>query len=351
MEPSSTPPVNAYAQLDSPFFRRLPPEIRQKIYEDILHSSGLTQHIYKSAIGDNAPISHTPCLTDPDAPDDREIRYFDTFEGAAADDDETIRAIRSRWRARQHTDWCNHWACEEAPAEPSGFLTPLLACRRMHDEFIPVLYSRLTFSFVNTPSLSRFVATAAAASLALVRSVHLVWYAPENANETDEQGSRRVSAWTAMWTRLSLACPRLTTLRLWVYGFLPRFPMPCPEYFAALDHLAGSGVSGAGSGPEQGRPRVMEQFTVQLVWTREFDSVVVDGVVVNPDDGEVVPDWLRGRPFRVTRVPALEKDPQAWSEMWARRHADDLDGEIMGARARTRGWGTRRTERETIRSE
>lgn len=107
--------VNDHSQFMSPFFGRLPPEIRHQVYEAILHSAGLTQHIYKSDVGHSAAITHTRCCIDPDDEDVRELRYFETFS-------EEIDTVFSNdqnnynqrlWRGRQYTDWCNHWQCEE----------------------------------------------------------------------------------------------------------------------------------------------------------------------------------------------------------------------------------------------
>jgi len=351
-----------YRQSSSPFFSRLPPEIRHQIYEALLHSAGLTQHIYKTDVGQTAAITHTRCLIDPDDPDLREQGYFETFS------DEAVNAFGKEqnlynqrlWRGRQYTDWCNHWQCEEGDCATSedpekqhfsAFLSPLLTCRRMHSEFVGLLYSSITFSFIYTPALRRFVATTEPRHLALVRSLHLIWCAStEDADGLQETLSDEGDAlnscdaidnprnWTALWSDLARRAPRLDQVRLWIYGRFPRFPMPPLEYFQALDDFADGNFTAAGAEPV---PRVMNEFTVRAVWTREFDTVTVDGQEVQ-DDGEIVPDCLRGRRFEVSRVPAVDFEPEVWMAMWSRAHLEDTGGQGLGAILKGKGWGIRR---------
>lgn len=350
--------VNDYVQSRAPFFGRLPPEIRHQIYEAVLHSAGLTQHIYKSDVGHSAAVTHTRCYIDPDDEDVREQRYYETFSEEEADtsfgNDQNIY-IQRVWRGRQYTDWCKHWRCEETsePQQSSSFLGPMLTCKRMHDEFVIPMYSNLTFSFINTPALSRFLATTSSRHLSLIRSIHLIWCAslethsldePSQAEDYDEnedkdavnhhEGVDNIQTWKTVWSQLALSSPRLSHVRIWIYGRFARFPMPAKEYFQVLDDFAN------GNRAEQA-PRVMDRFTVQTVWTREFDGLVVDGQEVHEDDGEIVPDWLRGRSFEVSRVPAVEYEPETWMAMWARPQARDTGGQGLGVIRRGKGWGIR----------
>ncbi|OIW32616.1 hypothetical protein CONLIGDRAFT_699438 [Coniochaeta ligniaria NRRL 30616] len=344
---------NEYSQPTSPFFGRLPPEIRHQIYDAILHSAGRTQHIYKSDTGPGAAVTHTRCRIDPDDEDLREQRYFETFDEDAVVglSNEDLIYDQKLWRGRQYTDWCNHWQCEETldTEQFSAFLGPLLVCKRMRDEFLPVVYSSLTFSFINTPALSRFLATTSSRYLALIRSVHLIWCAPpetrtlDNSPEDDDDDddtadpATTFQAWKSLWSHLSSACPRVSHVRVWIYGRFARFPMPAGEYFEVLDDFADNSP-GVGQEPR----RVMDRFTVQTVWTREFDGFAADGQEVHEDDGEVVPDWLRGRRFEVERTAAVEYEPEVWMVMWARPSlAGDTGGRGMGARREGRGWGVR----------
>jgi hypothetical protein len=280
----------------------LPPEIRHQIYKAILDSAGLTQHIYKSDVGHGAAITHTRCCVDPDDEDVREKRYYATFteEAETVSGEDQYIYDQKVWRGRQYTDWCNHWQCEETSETHhfSTFLGPLLACKRMHDEFVSLVYSSLTFSFINTPALSRFLNTTSSRYLSLIRSIHMIWCAPletrtlddDDAEESEDaldqfRGADSLTTWTTIWSHLASASPRLSHVRIWIYGRFPRFPMPATEYFQVLDDFAN------GTSAEQA-PRVMDRFTVQIVWTREFDGVTVDGQEVSEDDGEIVPDWL-----------------------------------------------------------
>lgn len=340
------------SQSRSPFFERLPPEIRHQIYDAVLDSAGLTQHIYKSDVGHSAAVAHTRCCIDPDDKDMRE-RLVEAAVSALSNGqsihDDTL------WRARQYTDWCNHWQCEESlEAQPpySPFLAPLLTCKRMHHEFIPLMYSRLTFSFVNTPALSRFLATTSSSCLALIRSVHLIWCAslgtasPDQASSDtdddddgppDNRNGRDLDSlemWRSIWSQLASATPRLTHVRIWIYGRFARFPMPADSYFDVLDEFASNSTGGA----ELAAPRVMDRFTVQVVWTREFDGFTADGRRMHEDDGETVPDWLRGRTFEVSRVPFAQYEPEAWMGMWA---PPEANGPWLMPIRRGKGWGTR----------
>lgn len=342
---------SGYGQPISPFFGRLPPEIRHQIYEALLHSAGSTQHIYKSDVGDSAAITQTPCLIDPDDDDVRELRYVETFseisETACRGDPNNYD--QKVWRGRQSTDWCNHWQCEEGGSEDpeaphfGAFLGPLLTCKRMHDEFADVVYSGVTFSFINTPALDRFLATTSPRCLALVRAVHLIWCASTDDEEatpqlTPDGATDTVGGWKSLWSRLALHAPRLNHVRIWIYGRYPRFSMPEAVYFQALDDFADGTFYAAAADRV---PRVMDKFTVQTVWTRNFEGFVAFGVEIPEDDGETVPDWLRGRRFEMSRVPAVEYEPHLWMLMYARSEATDTAGRGQGAVPRGRGWGIR----------
>jgi hypothetical protein len=353
-----------YGQSGSPFFNRLPPEIRHQICEALLSSAGLTQHIYKLAIGRRAPISHTRCQIDPDKADVRELRYVATFVEVPEEivEPEQYYYEQGLWRSRQYTDWCNHWQCEEdsgAVSEDSvglqhfsAFLGPLLTCKRMHDEFADLMYSTLTFSFVNVPALHRFLETTSPRYVAQIRYIHLIWCASVEVQDdgieglsAEDGGPDRGSVldspqnWTKLWTRLATRASRLHHVRIWFYGRLPRFPMPAPGYFKVLDDFADGTLSI--SGDREQAPKNLQTFTVQTVWTREVEAVVVDDREVPFDDGHTVFDWLRGRRFEVSRVPAVEYEPREWMAMWARAPPEDERVRPPPETPRGRGWGLR----------
>ncbi|KAB5576365.1 hypothetical protein GE09DRAFT_1282024 [Coniochaeta sp. 2T2.1] len=355
-------PSHTHHQQQSPFFSLLPPEIRQQIYTSLLLTAGQTQHIFKSDIGHAAPISHTACHIDPDGEDDRERRYHACYDSDEAPDStfayEQTVYNQKVWRGRQYTDWCGHYICEERYGNDGGsaFLGPMLACKRMSEEFAPLVYGGVTFSFVNVPALKRFVEGTAERHMGLIRSVHLIWCASMETQSVDQEeeydaetedpmGSNQqvdsLQTWTDIWTRLSLRAPRLNNVRIWIYGRFPRFPMPAAEYFDVLDRFA-LGTLNPNPLLQPAKPReMMQSFTIQTVWTREFTGFVADGTELREDDGKTVPDWLRGRTFTVTRVPAVEYEPREWMAMWARPGGLDTAGQDLGAVLKGKGWGLR----------
>lgn len=316
------------AQSDSAFFRLLPPEIREKIYESLWDSE--TQHVYMCNANPSGPLAHAPCIIDPDAEDTREKTY-EAIQIAPAGSEESHypAEVKMAWRARQYTNWCHHWQCEEASASGS-LMGPLLACKRMYDESVGVLYSRTTFSFVNTAALCRFLEVVPGASLELVRAVHLLWrdhgVLLEDGRyiDADEDPLAWSLAWPQLWSRLDQFCGRLSQVRIWYYGSLPRFPRPEDS---VLDQIEDSGICRKAN------------VTLQLVWTWDFDSFLVDGVAFQ-DDGAMIPDSLRGRGFRVSRTPAIEVLPRAWIAMWERPRSRPPRLRVVGEQV-THGWGVR----------
>lgn len=169
--PSSPPPpleAPPSYQSASPFFTRLPYEIRQQIYLDCFRasglpsshpSSGLRQHILLRSDGH---FTHTPCITSPTSPD---IRYAGFRNAPLAS------LERATWLQRLKTEWCLHWACEEAMLDktitlgphshprPSTILPLLLTCKQTHAEALPALYRSLTFLFTDLVAVETFLFT------------------------------------------------------------------------------------------------------------------------------------------------------------------------------------------------
>jgi len=126
--------ATADVQEPSAFFSALPLEIRQMIYIEFWRLTGLKQHVF-SRIPITGLLTHSPCITDPRAPDPRhEESQNGVGEGSAV------------WERRFRTGWCVHWACEEldrpevvpsnAAATPrrrpwSPFLPVMQTCKRM----------------------------------------------------------------------------------------------------------------------------------------------------------------------------------------------------------------------------
>lgn len=323
-------------QSASPFFRQLPPEIRIKIYKHLLDDAGSIQHIYKSGIGDDAPIAHTRCITDPDAEDIRELAYLSTFD--VHSDSIHEEGDRTAWRERQYTDWCNHWKCEEAPPESVGsfssFLGPMLTCKRMHNEFTSLVYSHMTFSFINTPALDRFLRTTVSNDSARsVRSIHLIWCASAQAYsfsnapyiEPGEEDYEYLRSWERLWPEVGMWWRDLDHVRIWIYGRDSGYPMPSPEFFRAIEVALSS--------------HRMKVFTIQAVHTREFGAITVAGQEMNEDDGAAVPDFLRDRAFEISRSARPLYSPDTWMAAFATVE----DGELkrLGHLIDQKGWGMR----------
>jgi len=168
--------ATADAQGSSSLFTLLPAEIRQLIYTECWRISGngsLRQHITtrNDAIDVNPHTraiyklawTHAPCITNPDLPD---VRY-QSFQNANPG-----TLDRAAWMQRLKTEWCLHWACEEADIamlrasggnglpvpQTSSFLTILRTCKRMYLEALPSLYASVTFVFTDLTEAGDFLA-------------------------------------------------------------------------------------------------------------------------------------------------------------------------------------------------
>ena len=139
-------------QLQSPFFGKLPAEIRQQIYDECWLTSGPQQHVLlrqglRSPLG--GELTHFPCRKTP-GDESEMLSEHDSIV-------ENQRQSRSRssaflvdetWLSRFSSPWLDHWRCEEAlqeedlvrdserssgitPKQRTLFLPMLLCCRRM----------------------------------------------------------------------------------------------------------------------------------------------------------------------------------------------------------------------------
>lgn len=127
--------ATAQLQAASPFFERLPSEIRHKIYEELWNLHDTRWHIH-TVEGHVAPVF--PCIS---GPDDEDTRYAN-FQ-ASKEEDVVV------WENRLRSPWNTHWKCAEAaatrlsrlrrrrvsPTDPIRFLpqlsAPLVVCKRM----------------------------------------------------------------------------------------------------------------------------------------------------------------------------------------------------------------------------
>lgn len=53
---------------------RLPAEVRLRIYDEVFREAGLAQHVYVK----DGRYTHTACITDHDAPDERQVEVAKT---------------------------------------------------------------------------------------------------------------------------------------------------------------------------------------------------------------------------------------------------------------------------------
>ncbi|KAK4188276.1 hypothetical protein QBC35DRAFT_382906 [Podospora australis] len=178
----------------SPFFTRLPSEVRQLIYREVWRTTSTRQHIGTDRIAhvshpDNILSTetfwhHVPCRTDPTAPDTRFEEFSQASQGSVAE---------AVWATRLKSEWCLHWACEESQiwwlANPPGrrllrlaeqhngdlppgmgfpgeiwgsapktpFKDVLKVCKRMYLESLPTLYSSITWVFTDLSDCHDFL--------------------------------------------------------------------------------------------------------------------------------------------------------------------------------------------------
>lgn len=150
--------ATADAQAQSPFFDRLPFEIREKIFDELWALHDTTRWHVHSA-GDHV-VPAFPCIT---AACEDDIRYarFQASRGVEA----------LTWESRLRSPWNTHWRCAEAAAVRAtnprtgrtasprdivrrrpGFASPsspLLVCKRWYAESIEPLENALSFVFTD----------------------------------------------------------------------------------------------------------------------------------------------------------------------------------------------------------
>ncbi|KAJ4417541.1 hypothetical protein N0V82_006100 [Gnomoniopsis sp. IMI 355080] len=149
--------ATAQPQTGSPFFERLPSEIRQKIYQELWDLYDTRWHVHTLGVpGPLGPVF--PCIT---TPEEEDIRW-NKFQTSLSED-------LGIWESRLRSPWNAHWKCAEAastklsrlqkrratPADPVKFRplllsSPLLVCRRMYIENIVALENVFTYCLTDT---------------------------------------------------------------------------------------------------------------------------------------------------------------------------------------------------------
>lgn len=154
--------ASAQRQTASPFFEKLPAEIRQKIYDDLWDLHPTRWHVDSHK---GYPVPVFPCIADPDEED---VRYK-KFQSSPRDE-------AAVWEDRLRSPWNNHWKCAEAViTTPSRqqrrmvsptdhvrillhLIAPLLVCKQMYSECVGALDNSLTFCFTDTIVARNFIA-------------------------------------------------------------------------------------------------------------------------------------------------------------------------------------------------
>ncbi|KUI68865.1 hypothetical protein VM1G_04613 [Cytospora mali] len=152
--------ATAHPQTSSPFFEKLPFEIREKIYDELWQMHPTRWHVHTPG---HHCIPVFPCITDADEED---VRYAN-FKASRGND-----AVE--WESRLRSPWNTHWRCAEAAAtrasgssrkripsandyirftpryaRPLEEGSPLFVCKRMYLEAVDRLDNILTFSFTD----------------------------------------------------------------------------------------------------------------------------------------------------------------------------------------------------------
>ncbi|KAI8628736.1 hypothetical protein F5Y19DRAFT_112339 [Xylariaceae sp. FL1651] len=141
---------HADEQAESPFFQKLPAEIRLLIYTECWRISGLTQHLFADRHQSHIRRS-SPCVVEHDAPD----AYIDWIN----DPDAADIMRRSNTHSSQVLNpimfsWRNHWPCQilaygKEHQEGNTFLPLLLCSKRTYLECRASIVDSVTFVFHN----------------------------------------------------------------------------------------------------------------------------------------------------------------------------------------------------------
>ncbi|KAM0328729.1 hypothetical protein ACHAQA_005142 [Verticillium albo-atrum] len=153
-----TPVTPDVFSAQSPFFRKLPLEIREQIYAEFWQCAGLNRHVYL----EDDDFRFAICQTDHDAAED-------SCQTGLAHDfyPEPMVQRHPKWYDRMTSPWCNHWKCEEAMRQKrkpgSGAkearddiltcLPLLLSCQRIYMESIPSLHKSTTLTITDKDTL------------------------------------------------------------------------------------------------------------------------------------------------------------------------------------------------------
>ncbi|KAK1848078.1 hypothetical protein CCHR01_09323, partial [Colletotrichum chrysophilum] len=150
----------AYPQGQSHLFRRLPPEIREQIYKEFWVACGVERHAFL----EDGNMRYSPCVTDHEAPDERQLGLARDFRKAPQ------VQWHPEWFLRMQSPWCNHWRCEELwedikegrkvdlnAGQNQAFMSLLVSCKRVYDESIDSFRESRILNITNGHTLQRLL--------------------------------------------------------------------------------------------------------------------------------------------------------------------------------------------------
>ncbi|OHE91146.1 hypothetical protein CORC01_13557 [Colletotrichum orchidophilum] len=158
---SSVEPRKEHHQGQSSFFRQMPPEIRHQIYQHFWVSAGVQRHAFLS----DRKLLFSPCVTDHEAPDERQIGVAKDFETSSSTAEVQPHP---KWFKRMTSPWCNHWKCERLWEDirdgreidgnkKQAYMSLLLSCKRIYNESVESFRDAQTLTITDGQTLHRIL--------------------------------------------------------------------------------------------------------------------------------------------------------------------------------------------------
>ncbi|TDZ65201.1 hypothetical protein CTRI78_v003569 [Colletotrichum trifolii] len=149
-----------YHQSKSNFFQKLPPEVRDQIYQEFWNVTGVKRHVFLV----NRQLKYSPCITSHEAPDDRQVGIARDFAPYPS-----VQEL-PKWFDRLISPWCNHWRCGELwediqagretdynRGQEQAFMSLLLSCKKVYDESIESFRESKVLNITDRNTLQRLI--------------------------------------------------------------------------------------------------------------------------------------------------------------------------------------------------